>query len=595
MKRDIFKRYGIQNKFLRYVLALLALTLLLSSTGVVLVAKNNFYENTLNNYRNLTEKITTSLSNEFDKSNEVTKKFIIQDLVQKSLSLKVLSINERNQLKESFSYLNFDHVQEYIYVDNKNNLYTQVYRNITISDFEKSSFDNLLGDEYSKTKWFWENDFLFRSHKPSLFIGRYIRNMDSDTNPGFLFFKMSDGLLESILGEGNSNDAISVNLVDQHGKIFYSNSSKDSYLSVQSLQKMEKALKSSQEKKDADSIKSIHFPEGTVLYQREEKTGFAVVTIVPIKVLYNGIFTSLFTLIAIYLLVLIFAVCLSIYFSKRFTSPIKKISKAMSMFDGKSFSQKLNVRTYTELDEIGLSYNKLLINVEELMNEVKMQEKALRDSELHLLMYQINPHFLYNTLDTIYMLARINNEKTTMKMIQSLSKFLKVGLSNGENIISIEDEIDHVISYMEIQKIRNPNLFTYQLNTQIDIKNTKIAKLTLQPLVENSIKYGFSEIYEGGFIDISIYWEDDFLVLNVFNNGEPINPNMLEKLNKMKWMPLQELEKLFNEKQKGFGIRNVITRLRLMYGENIQFYYKSFHDGTVVTIKIPKGEIENEA
>lgn len=147
----------------------------------------------------------------------------------------------------------------------------------------------------------------------------------------------------------------------------------------------------------------------------------------------------------------------------------------------------------------------MLINIENLLTEIKDQQKELRTSELNMLINQINPHFLYNTLDTIYMLARINKEETTMKMIQALSKYLRLSLSKGNDIVTVADELENVRSYLQIQEIRNENLFTYTVDCEVEPEKTYVLKLILQPLVENAIKYGFREIYEGGIIAIRIY------------------------------------------------------------------------------------------
>ena len=109
----------------------------------------------------------------------------------------------------------------------------------------------------------------------------------------------------------------------------------------------------------------------------------------------------------------------------------------------------------------------MLKNIEEFQNEVKNQQKELRISEMNTLISQINPHFLYNTLDTIYMLARINGEEKTMKMIQALSKYLRLSLSKGREIVTVEDELENVKSYMEIQQIRNENLFRYEIECKL--------------------------------------------------------------------------------------------------------------------------------
>ncbi len=156
----------------------------------------------------------------------------------------------------------------------------------------------------------------------------------------------------------------------------------------------------------------------------------------------------------------------------------------MTEFNGEDFSKLVHLNTKTELDQIGNAYNEMLSNIKELLDEIRTQQKELRTSELNMLIGQINPHFLYNTLDTIYMLARINKEETTMNMIQALPKYLRLSLSKGSEIVTVEDELENVKSYLQIRQIRNENLFTYTVDCEVDPKETWVLKLILQPLVE---------------------------------------------------------------------------------------------------------------
>ncbi|WP_277258694.1 sensor histidine kinase [Merdimonas faecis] len=120
-----------------------------------------------------------------------------------------------------------------------------------------------------------------------------------------------------------------------------------------------------------------------------------------------------------------------------------------------------------------------------------------------------------------------------------------------------------------------------------------MLKLILQPLVENSVKYGFQDIFEGGWIRICVYMEEDELYLSVYNNGTPMEEEMAEKINHMNELPVTELQQTFADKKNGYGVVNILTRLRLKYGDGAAFFCKAEEDGTTCTIKIPGGGRKN--
>ena len=258
----------------------------------------------------------------------------------------------------------------------------------------------------------------------------------------------------------------------------------------------------------------------------------------------------------------------------------------MGEFGDKKLDDQLVLDTNTELDYIGQAYNGMLGEVKHLMENVQHKERELKESELQVMLYQIRPHFLYNTLDTIYMLARIQKEETIMKMIQALSKFLRINLSNGNSYIQVDKEIEHVKAYMDIQKIRNTDLFDYQIEIQDSIREVEILKMTLQPVVENCIKYGFRDIYSDGMIWIRVYQENKCLCFSVENNGTPIEEEALKHLNNMGKMPLEEITAFVKKKEGGFGISNVVKRLRTYYGEQVSICYIRKEEGTECVIKI---------
>ena len=558
MKKWVIKS-GIQRKYLRYIMGLLLLAILLSSIGVWIYVRQSLTTEVTDKYEFLNEKMGLALDTLSKEADEGTAECITYDQVQESLKKASFADVEKNSLQKYFAYMNLDHVAEYCYVDNKNNVYARSYSHIDYEDFSDSHLED--------------------------YIGRYVHSMEYASKPGLLLIKMNDGFLETILGKDRSmTDEVQIGILDKKGNLCAAWCPKGTKISDAVKQEV---YKISAQETSGILAKSRRVSGGVCSIYKESSSEMTVFTVVPSSVMTQGTMRVLTVLIGIYLFVAVVAVVISIYFSKRFTSPIREISEEMTQFDGNDFSRLIELNTNTELDQIGHSYNKMLKNIENLLAEIKEQEGVLRRTELNMLLAQINPHFLYNTLDTIYMLARINGEETTMKMIQALSKYLRLSLSKGSDIATVEDELENVKSYMEIQQIRNANLFRYEIECKVEEKSTWMLKLILQPLVENAIKHGFCEIYENGLIRIEIAREDSQLKIVVFNNGKPIDREMMEKINALNGHPILEAKKCFQDKEHGYGVVNVLTRLRLKYGEDVLFYYEAEENGTRCTIQIP--------
>lgn len=583
------KRSGIQKRYLKYTAALLGLALLLSSFGVVLSVRNRLTNSIVDKYEFLTERMGLTLENMYQQTDEATAECILYDDVQESLQTQGLENVKHIALSKYFAYIGLDYVADYCYVDNKGNVYSRSYSDVTYQDVEESGFRRYLGDEYSRTKWFWAKDTLFGTDDYALFIGRYVRSLEYAHEPGMLFFKMEDGFLREITGMNQElTDEAAVGVIDRNGQICMSSSPEDFEEGERMPDDIAERITDRQESQASGMILAGEKVKGGILSAYlDENSGLSVFSFVPDRVLNEGLIPIFLVFAAIYLLVAVLAVILSIYFSRRFTKPIQVIKEAMTEFDGNNFDRTIDLHTNTELDEIGHSYNKMLDNIRRLLDEIKDQERELRRTELNMLISQINPHFLYNTLDTIYMLARINKEETTMRMIQALSKYLRLSLNKGSDIVSVDDELENVKSYMEIQQIRNQSLFTYEIDCQVDAAQTYVLKLILQPLVENAVKYGFQDIFEGGVIRIVVKKEEGALYLSVANNGTPIEQSMMEKINHMNQLPVSELKECFPDKKHGYGVVNILTRLRLKYGDGAAFYCEAEADGTICTIKIP--------
>lgn len=579
------KRSSIQIRYLKYTVCLLLSAMVLCGAGVSWVVQKNQETVMMDNYNTMCENLGAAMDLLFEKTDEATADCIVYDGVQKSLRKAAMSRTQRSALSRYFAFINLDNVAEYCYVDNKKNVYTRSYSKLTYHKFRESDMEKFLQGTYATTTWFWTKDTLFGTGKDALFIGRYIRNMNYEHEPGMLFLKMDPVFFQNITGDSDlAEEGILMQIMDADGEVCFQNNDSDEARKHLILAK-ERILAT---EGNGMIISRGKIGHGMLCAYRQKESGMTVSVYVPDHVLHAGMGRIMTVMLLIFLFAMVLALILSVYFSRILSRPIQKISKKMAGFHGNDYTRMEELHTKTELDQIGHSYNEMLGNIEQLVAEVKSQEKELRTVEVNMLLNQMNPHFLYNTLDTIYMLARINKEETTMRMIQALSKYLRLSLSKGEEIVTVADELENVRNYMEIQQIRNADLFQYEIHCEVDADKERMLKLVLQPLVENAIKYGFDGQSAHYRIEITVRREEEELVLTSYNSGTPISPDACEKINGLMQMSIAEMTESFKSKKNGYGLVNVLTRLRLAYEGRVSFYVIAREDGTTFVIRIPR-------
>ena len=270
------------------------------------------------------------------------------------------------------------------------------------------------------------------------------------------------------------------------------------------------------------------------------------------------------------------------------TRPIRKLQVEMADIESLNYDAALTpeIKGSKEVVELNHSFNQMMARIKELTGKVVDEKEEQRRSELKALQNQINPHFLYNTLDSVIACIDKGESEKAEKMIIALSKFFRISISKGQNVIPLENEIEHARNYLLIQKLRFGNAFSYDIKVDPGLEKYFVVKLILQPIVENSIGHGLKEDEEG-HIFIHAYSDSDFLKFDVSDNGYGM---MLNKV--------QELEKSFkdNSVYQGVGLKNVYQRIRIYYGDKANILIHSEEDvGTTVTIVIPKeGALNHE-
>ena len=294
----------------------------------------------------------------------------------------------------------------------------------------------------------------------------------------------------------------------------------------------------------------------------------------------------IFKILALELMVLlVISVCMVIYLSGRITRPISDIRSAMKQIGKGNMEAEVPVSGEDEIGQLAATMNRMSKKIGELVERIRREETNQRLLELKAMQYQINPHFLYNTLDSISMFARKNHDEQCEELVIALSDFFRISLSHGQEFVTLEKEVEYAECYLEIQNIRFPEQITWDVTVEEGLKEIKIMKFILQPLVENSIYHGIRDAGRKGHIQISAYRDAGGLVLCVRDDGIGMLPQELTEL--MADLESEEIrEKDIHEG--GFGLKNVHQRLKLMYGEKSGLQIQSeWEEGTCITIYIP--------
>lgn len=288
----------------------------------------------------------------------------------------------------------------------------------------------------------------------------------------------------------------------------------------------------------------------------------------------------LLLLAGLLLLVLAATIVSSVVLSRYISRPIHSLNKAMGEFEANAegFSYE-PVYGSLEVTSLSNAFGHLVIRIQELMNQVRNEEIVLRKTELRALQAQINPHFLYNTLDSIAWMCEEGRNKDAVEMVNALARLFRISISKGHELIPVEKEVEHAKSYLQIQKFRYKNQFQYSFEVQESCLHYYCNKITLQPIIENAIYHGLNRMIDEGFIEIRIFEDGDDVVFTVEDNGVGMTKEQCESI----------LHKEVKGQTGGIGIKNVNDRVKIYFGEQYGMKIESeLDEGTKVSIRMPK-------
>lgn len=317
--------------------------------------------------------------------------------------------------------------------------------------------------------------------------------------------------------------------------------------------------------------------ESIVYYKKLENTNWRLVAIIPVNEIMIGNAVIYRETLVIMAITLIFAAFIAYLVSGNLTGRIRALIKTMRRIEDNRWDVEIVVDGEDEIGVLQRSFKQMVDNIKRLIEEKYEAELNKKSAELKALQEQINPHFLYNTLDMICWMAMKYGADDVISMVNTLAKFFRLSLSGGKDVVSIRDELMHVRMYMDIQMKRFPEELKFYIEAEEDIMDFSTLKLILQPVVENAILHGIMESNsKSGYIKISGRKAGDNIVFTVEDNGRGMDKETLNYLTS-------------EEEGRGYGSKNVHKRIRLHFGSSYGLSYESKpNEGTKVIIVIPK-------
>ncbi|MGG7212831.1 sensor histidine kinase [Clostridium nigeriense] len=498
--------------------------------------------------------------------------------------------------KADMAIENIDMEMDLIYEANKDNLisitlfseYGEIIASYPLEQL-KSNIDPRENEWFQNAKNRKENLHFSTPHVQNLFYDPNYRytwvvslsraveiNKNGKMSSGVLLVDMNFSGVEQICKNVEMSKNGYVYLIDRDGEIIYHPRQQLIYSNLIKENNYEAA-----KYEDGNHMENFQGNKRLVTVKTVGYTGWKLVAISPMSDITDDYYE--FRVFAIFIMFFAIFVLISInmFVSSKIANPIKALENAVNDFEDGVVNLNIPENGSYEVQHLAKAIKSMVNQMNLLMENVMREQEAKRKSELNALQAQINPHFLYNTLDSIIWMIENENYDGAIIMVTSLARFFRISLSKGKNVITVRDELEHARNYLTIQNIRYKNKFTYNIEAEEDTLSLTSIKLIIQPLIENAIYHGMEYMSGDGDILVKAYRNEGDLYIDIIDNGLGMPEEVLDKL---------LTSKITNQNRKGSGIglRNVHERIKLYFGEKYGLeIYSEPDEGTTIRIHMP--------
>lgn len=396
------------------------------------------------------------------------------------------------------------------------------------------------------------------------------------TNQGVLLLDIRYSSLEQLLDNVTLGNGGYVYLMSNDGELIYH----PKLQLIDSGQEEENNLVAAGYR-DGNHKERFNGEERTIIVKTVGYTGWKLIGVTPDKgIALNNIKTRLFLVFVVAFFLFVLGV-INAYISSRITNPIQELEKSVNALEAGVLDAEIYTGGSYEIRHLGSSIKHMAKQIQVLMEDIVNEHESKRKSEFDTLQSQINPHFLYNTLDIIVWMIENERQSEAVKVVTALARFFRISLSKGKSIITVRDELEHVRNYLMIQEMRYKNKFTYSIESESEVLELASLKLMLQPLVENAIYHGMEFMDGEGEILIKAYMNEGDLYFDICDNGLGMTEEQVARL-------MGAGSYVASGRGSGIGVKNVNERIRLYFGEQYGLDIQSEPDvGTMIVIHLP--------
>ena len=408
-------------------------------------------------------------------------------------------------------------------------------------------------------------------------LSRYVQlTRDGVTESGVLLVDMSFAGIEQVCRSAELPNDGYVYLIDGDGELIYHPRQQLIYAGL-----LKENTQAAAGYRDGSLVETFEGEKRQITVKTVGYTGWKLVGVAPAGPVAGG-FGAMFPFGLSLLLFSAFLLAfLNFRISEGITDPIRRLEQSVRQMEAGREDVEIEEAGCYEVQRLGHAIRSMVSTMRHLMQDIIQQESQKRRSELEVLQSQINPHFLYNTLDSVIWMTEAGRYQEAIQMVTSLARLFRISLSRGKSIIPLQDELEHARHYMTIQEIRYKNRFSTRILTQNGTEGLYTLKLVVQPILENAIYHGMAACEDDGLILVTARREGGDVVIEVADNGTGMRPEVVAQL-------LDEDRAAPPGKGSGIGVRNVHRRIRLTFGEPYGLTIRSEPDeGTVVQIRLP--------